>query len=102
MQNPVPKYDVHCVMLCILLMLLCCMCKTLTHSGMSSLTGKGAPGGNKTLSNSVLGSLPHMVNLPAVILAKEKWKENDWNVFSDIYKELLPNTEEIVKVFFRH
>lgn len=77
MQNPDPKYDLHCVTLCILFMLICCMYKTLTHSSMSALTGEGAPRGNEILSNSVIGSLQHIANLTVVILAKEKLKENN-------------------------
>lgn len=63
---------------------------------MSALTGEGAPRGNEILSNSVIGNLEHISNLTAVILAKEKLKENDWNVFADIFKVLLHNTEEMV------
>lgn len=71
------KYDLHCIMLCILFMLICCMYKTLTHSSMSALTREGAPRGNEILSNSVIGSLQHVGDLTVVILAKQKLKEND-------------------------
>lgn len=54
MQNPDPEYDLHCVMLSILL--ICCMYKTLPHSSMPTLAGEGAPKGNEMLSNSVIVS----------------------------------------------
>lgn len=53
MQNPDPEYDLHCVMLSILFVLICYMYKTLPHSSMPTLAGEGAPKGNEMLSNSV-------------------------------------------------